>query len=50
LPAVLLVRHAQASFGAADYDVLSGLGADQAAAAYDAVRRLGGDGARLISG
>jgi hypothetical protein len=26
MPAALLVRHAQASFGAADYDVLSALG------------------------
>ena len=29
---VLLVRHGQASFGAADYDVLSPLGERQAAA------------------
>jgi broad specificity phosphatase PhoE len=50
MPAVLLVRHAQASFGGTDYDVLSELGADQAAAARVAVSRLGGDGARLVSG
>lgn len=31
MPAVLLVRHAQASFGAADYDRLSALGERQAA-------------------
>ena len=29
MPAVLLVRHGQASFGAADYDVLSPLGREQ---------------------
>jgi broad specificity phosphatase PhoE len=32
MPAILLARHAQASFGGADYDVLSGDGAFQAAA------------------
>lgn len=31
MPAVLLVRHAQASFGAEDYDVLSDLGREQSA-------------------
>lgn len=31
MPTVLLVRHAQASFGSADYDVLSPLGVEQAA-------------------
>ncbi len=31
MPAVLLVRHGQASFGAADYDVLSDLGREQSA-------------------
>jgi broad specificity phosphatase PhoE len=40
VPTVLLVRHAQASFGAADYDVLSPTGIEQAAAlAADLVRR-----------
>jgi broad specificity phosphatase PhoE len=40
VPTVLLVRHAQASFGAADYDVLSPIGIEQAAAlAADLVRR-----------
>ncbi|HEY0319173.1 MAG TPA: histidine phosphatase family protein [Solirubrobacterales bacterium] len=29
MPAILLVRHAQASFGTADYDLLSELGAEQ---------------------
>ena len=31
MPVVLLVRHGQASFGAADYDVLSDLGREQSA-------------------
>lgn len=40
MPTVLLVRHAQASFGAADYDVLSPTGIEQATAlAADLVRR-----------
>ena len=40
MPTVLLVRHAQASFGAADYDVLSPAGIEQAAAlAADLARR-----------
>ncbi|GAB2829747.1 histidine phosphatase family protein [Actinocorallia aurea] len=33
MPVIHLVRHAQASFGAADYDVLSPIGPEQAAAA-----------------
>jgi broad specificity phosphatase PhoE len=40
MPTVLLVRHAQASFGASDYDVLSPHGLEQAAAlAGDLARR-----------
>ncbi len=40
VPTILIVRHAQASFGAADYDVLSERGHEQAAAlAADFVRR-----------
>jgi broad specificity phosphatase PhoE len=35
VPSLLLVRHAQASFGAADYDVLSALGQQQARALAD---------------
>jgi broad specificity phosphatase PhoE len=31
MPAILLIRHAQASYGAVDYDVLSDLGRQQAA-------------------
>lgn len=37
--AIYLVRHGQASFGAADYDKLSGLGAEQAAAVGEELRR-----------
>jgi broad specificity phosphatase PhoE len=36
-----LIRHAQASFGAADYDKLSGLGHDQSRALGQALARLG---------
>ncbi len=39
MPVLLLVRHGQASFGAADYDVLSDLGRRQAELAGAEVRR-----------
>ncbi len=50
MPAILLARHGQASFGAADYDVLSETGAEQAAAlaAHLAARGIAID--RLLSG
>jgi broad specificity phosphatase PhoE len=50
VPAILLARHGQASFGAADYDVLSELGARQAhaLAAHLSARGIVVD--RLISG
>jgi broad specificity phosphatase PhoE len=38
---VILIRHAQASFGAADYDVLSELGHEQAHALGRALKRQG---------
>lgn len=41
MPVVLLVRHGQASFGAADYDQLSDLGRRQAALVGDELRRRG---------
>jgi broad specificity phosphatase PhoE len=41
VPTVLLVRHAQASFGAADYDVLSALGIEQSQALERDLRRRG---------
>ena len=43
MPTLLLIRHGQASFGAADYDVLSPVGAQQAgvvAASLDGVDRV----------
>ncbi|MBY6152241.1 histidine phosphatase family protein [Vannielia litorea] len=41
MPELLLIRHAQASFGAADYDVLSDLGHAQSRALGEALRRQG---------
>jgi broad specificity phosphatase PhoE len=39
MPLICLVRHGQASFGAADYDVLSDLGREQAACVGEELRR-----------
>lgn len=50
MPSVLLVRHAQASYGSADYDVLSGLGHRQAELLADDLRRRGIVPARVITG
>jgi len=50
VPTVLLVRHAQASFGAADYDVLSPTGIEQAAALAADLSRRGVRVDRVISG
>jgi broad specificity phosphatase PhoE len=50
VPALLLVRHGQASYGGADYDVLSERGAAQAQAAHAALRERGVEAARLVSG
>ena len=47
---VYLVRHGQASFGAADYDVLSELGHRQAALAGAALRERGVDVSLAVSG
>ncbi|HET9103966.1 MAG TPA: histidine phosphatase family protein [Solirubrobacteraceae bacterium] len=41
MPTILLVRHAQASFGSVDYDVLSELGERQAGALGRELRRRG---------
>jgi len=41
MPTILLVRHAQASFGSADYDILSALGERQARALGTELRRRG---------
>lgn len=50
MPAILLARHGQASFGAADYDVLSDLGARQAAALAAHVDAIGVRPGRVVSG
>ncbi len=50
IPTILLIRHAQASFGAADYDVLSERGHQQAAALVDGLRRRRIAADRVISG
>ena len=50
MPSILLVRHAQASFGSADYDVLSERGHEQVAALVDGLAERGVVPARVISG
>ncbi len=50
MPTVLLVRHGQASFGSADYDVLSDLGRRQAEIAAASLAERGYRPARLLSG
>jgi broad specificity phosphatase PhoE len=50
MPAVLLIRHGQASFGTADYDVLSETGVLQAAAVHAALAERGIAVDRLVSG
>ena len=50
VPQLILVRHGQASFGAADYDVLSELGARQAQLTTDALRAAGTEVTRVLSG
>jgi broad specificity phosphatase PhoE len=50
MPTVLLVRHAQASFGADDYDVLSQTGERQAERVFDALEQRGVAAARLVAG
>jgi broad specificity phosphatase PhoE len=50
MPSILLIRHAQASFGAADYDVLSELGHRQTQALVDGLRRRGIVAHRVVSG
>jgi broad specificity phosphatase PhoE len=50
VPTVLLVRHAQASFGSEDYDVLSPVGRDQTAILVAALARRGMKVTRLLSG
>ncbi len=50
MPTVLLVRHAQASFGTTDYDVLSARGREQVIALADALARRGTRTDRVVSG
>ncbi|MFT3866748.1 MAG: histidine phosphatase family protein [Solirubrobacterales bacterium] len=50
MPTLLLVRHAQASFGAGEYDRLSPLGRRQAEVLSEALERRGIRPARLLSG
>ena len=50
MPTVFLVRHGQASFGAADYDVLSDLGRRQAGIVAASLAERGYHPARLLSG
>jgi broad specificity phosphatase PhoE len=50
VPTVLLIRHGQASFGAADYDVLSPTGERQAEIAAAALERRGHRPSRIVTG
>jgi broad specificity phosphatase PhoE len=50
MPTVLLVRHGQASFGAADYDVLSEVGRRQAEIVAESLAARGYRPARLVCG
>jgi broad specificity phosphatase PhoE len=50
MPVVHLIRHGQASFGAADYDVLSDVGHQQAKLLADALVRRGVRPDRMIAG
>src|SRR4051794_16087422 len=50
VPTILLLRHAQASFGTADYDVLSDTGHRQAAVVHAALTGRGVTADHLVSG
>jgi len=50
MPSILLVRHAQASFGAADYDVLSERGHEQVTALVAGLAERGIVPARVVTG
>ncbi len=50
IPSILLIRHAQASFGTADYDVLSSRGPEQVDALVAGLRRRGIEPDRIVSG
>jgi len=50
VPTIVLIRHAQGSYGTADYDVLSSRGERQADAAARELTRRGLDVQRILSG
>ena len=50
MPTLLLVRHAQGSFGGANYDVLSELGHEQATALADDLESRGVNITRVVAG
>lgn len=50
MPTILLIRHAQASFGAPDYDVLSDLGKRQAGVLAAALKLRGLRAERVVTG
>lgn len=50
MPLLVIVRHGQASFGSADYDVLSPVGRQQAQMTAAALAAAGLDAARIITG
>lgn len=50
MPTLLLVRHAQASFGSADYDVLSDRGREQVGALIAGLRARGAELSRVVCG
>ena len=50
MPSILLIRHAQASYGGADYDVLSDAGHRQAQILASALAERGVDAGRVVSG
>lgn len=50
MPSIWLIRHAQASFGAADYDLLSERGHEQITALVSGIRRRRVVADRVISG
>jgi broad specificity phosphatase PhoE len=50
MPLLVIVRHGQASFGSADYDVLSPVGRQQAQSTATALSAAGLDAARIITG
>ena len=50
MPTIFLIRHAQASFGTADYDALSELGREQAIALDRGLRARGVEPDRIVRG